>query len=64
MNDGNLPLGYSLEDQIRCVDREVEMRARVYKRWVADGKMRQEKADWETGCMTAVLATLRAMGPR
>jgi hypothetical protein len=46
-----------LPKQIACVEREIE---RVYSRWVAAGKMKQEKADYEITAMRAVLQTLKA----
>lgn len=51
----------SIEQQIACVEREVKMRHRVYPRWVADGRMTQQKADAEIAAMEAVLQTLQAM---
>ncbi len=52
---------YSLEEQIACVKRELGYRERVYSRWVISGKMRQEKAVFELGCMRSVLARLEAL---
>lgn len=48
-----------LARQIECVERELRMRRDVYGRRVADGKMKQRKADEEIEAMDAVLATLR-----
>ena len=48
-----------LEAQLACVERELGFRHGVYKRRVADGKMKQEKADQEIAAMTAVRNTLR-----
>lgn len=48
-----------LPKQIACVAREIGFRERVYHRWVAAGKMRQEKADYEIAAMKAVLETLK-----
>lgn len=50
--------GIPLQMQIECVKREIRMRESVYARRVATGKMRQSTADWEVGCMRAVLNTL------
>lgn len=47
-----------LDEQIRCVKREIAMRERVYPRWVQDGKMGPAKADQELTSMRAVLETL------
>lgn len=46
-------------DLIRCVEREIEMRRRVYKRRVHDGKMTQGAADREIMLMEHVLAKLK-----
>lgn len=51
-----------LSSQIACIERELAVRRRVYPRWVASQKMRQEKADHEIECMEAVLDTLRRSG--
>jgi hypothetical protein len=48
----------SIDDQIKCVQREIGMRERVYPRWVEQKKMTQEKADYEIAAMKAVLASL------
>ena len=50
----------SLPEQIKCVEREIAMRRRVYPRWVADKRMTQAKADHELAAMEAVLETLKA----
>lgn len=47
--------------QIRCVEREIAQRKRVYARLLAEGKMKQEKADYEVSAMEAVLATLQTL---
>lgn len=49
----------SIERQIECVERELRMRRDVYARRVADGRMKQRKADDEIEAMEAVLVTLR-----
>ena len=48
----------SLEDQIRCVKREIGMRKRVYPRWVESKKMTEAKSAEEIASMEAVLETL------
>lgn len=48
----------ALADQIACVRREIAMRARVYPRRIADGRMTAEAAAREQAAMTAVLQTL------
>jgi hypothetical protein len=48
-----------LADQIRCVGRELGLRRRVYPKWIASGRMKQDDADREIAAMEAVLATLK-----
>ena len=48
-----------IDEQIKCVEREIGMREFVYPRRVADKRMTQKKADEETAAMRAVLETLR-----
>lgn len=49
----------SLEEQIACVERELEFRSRVYPRWVADGKLKSGTAALEMERMRAVLLTIK-----
>lgn len=49
----------ALADQIRCVERELQFRHRVYARRVKEGSMEQAESDREITRMTAVLETLR-----
>lgn len=51
----------TIERQIECVRREVNMRRRVYPRWVAAGKMSQAKAAEEIEVMEAVHAHLESI---
>lgn len=53
----------SIEDQIKCVARELALRRNVYKGFVARGKMTQITADKEIEAMTAVIETLKALRP-
>lgn len=39
-----------------CAEREVKQRRRVYPRWVADGRMKQDFADRQIGMMEAIAA--------
>ena len=48
----------SIEDQIKCVKRELTMRGTVYTHQVSRGKMRQDEAVREIETMRAVLQTL------
>lgn len=47
-----------LSRQIACVERELEMRRRVYPRWVDSGKMSARVAAEEILAMQACLGTL------
>lgn len=51
-------LPITIDDEIACIRREIVMRQRVYPRWVAAGKMKQDTADREIACMEAVNARL------
>ena len=48
----------TLEEQVRCVERELGFRSRVSARRVAAEQMTQAKADQEIAAMEAVLATV------
>jgi len=52
---------FSLDAQIKAVEREIGMRERVYPRQVKAGKMRQAEADFQIAIMRAVLETLRGV---
>lgn len=51
----------SLDDQIRCLKREIAMRQNVYPKWVTSGRMKQDAADREIAAMTAALHTVMAV---
>lgn len=48
----------SLDEQLKCVEREISMRKRVYPRWVADGRMSSQKAEYEIATMNEVAESL------
>lgn len=48
-------------DLIKCAEREVAMRKRVYRNRVRDGKMEQRTADHEIACMEEIVRRLRDM---
>jgi hypothetical protein len=52
-------MSVSLEDQIKCVRREITMRKTVYPRWVRSGKMSETESDLEIRRMSEVLKTLQ-----
>lgn len=54
-------MSVSIDDQIKCVEREITMRQKVYPRWVRAGQMSQIEADLELRRMRAVLATLKEL---
>jgi hypothetical protein len=55
----------SMDDMIGCANRELMMRKRVYPKWVADGRMSEQKAETEIRFMTAILEhLLKAAGRR
>lgn len=49
-----------LSEMIHEVERELAQRDRVYRLWIANGKMKQETADKQIARMRAVLANLQA----
>lgn len=49
----------TIDEQIKAVEREINMRLRVYPKWVENKRMSQEKANKEIAAMQAVLETLK-----
>lgn len=47
------------EDKLKCAERELEMRRRVYPRWVGDKKMSAGKAAHEIAVMEAICTDYR-----
>ena len=43
------------EEKIACLQREIDMRIRVYGRYMAEGKMSKSKAEREIEIMKAIL---------
>lgn len=50
-----------LAAQIKCIEREIEMRKRAYPRFVEARKMTQSRADYEIEAMRAVLESLQRL---
>ena len=50
-----------LEAQIKCVEREITYRKRVYARRVSMGRMSEVFADQQVALMRAVLETLKGL---
>lgn len=51
----------SIADQIACVRREIAMRARVYPKWIASGRLKPEEAAREQARMQAVHDSLERL---
>ena len=51
----------TLDEQIRCVGREIGMRKNVYPKFLKSGRITQEKADYEIACMEQVYQTLKRL---
>lgn len=49
---------FSIEEQIACIAREIQLRGKVYARWIEEKRMTREKAEHEFRCMQAVRDTL------
>jgi|SoimicMinimDraft_14_1059742.scaffolds.fasta_scaffold29516_1 hypothetical protein len=45
----------SKEEKIACLQREINLRERVYARYMAEGKMKRSKAEREIEIMKAIL---------
>lgn len=54
----NAPRQVSVAGQIAEVQREINMRAHVYPRWITEKRISQPEADARSAGMVAVLATL------
>ena len=50
-----------ITEQIKGVRREIDYRKRLYPRWVQDGKMTQQEANYQIELMEYVLNTLHAV---
>jgi len=58
-----VPSGFTREQLLECVDRELRLRERVYPRWVSLGRMSHSKAEDEKALMGAVRAVLAQLPP-
>ena len=52
---------FTIQQQIAECAREAAMRRGVYPKFVASGRLTQEKADSQIACMDAVIETLKAV---
>lgn len=50
-----------LEAQIKCIEREITFRRRVYARRISNGRMSEIFADQQIKLMEAVLETLKGL---
>lgn len=50
---------HSLQEQIAELERELQLRARVYPRWVASGKLASAASERQMDRLRAALQTLR-----
>lgn len=55
-----MTMTFTAADKLRCAEREVRQRRRVYPRLVAGDRMDQLDADREIACMEAIAADYRA----
>lgn len=55
---------YTLSEQIKCIEREINYRKFVYPRLVIAGKMTQGQADQQLNLMKAVYQTLHTVNQK
>lgn len=48
------PVGFETSDKLRCIEREIAMRRKVYPNRVLTRRMTREAADREIAIMTAI----------
>lgn len=51
----------TITEQMKGVRREIDHRKRLYPKWVADGRMTQQEANYQIELMEYVLNTLNAV---
>ena len=51
----------TITEQMKGVRREIDYRKRLYQKWVADGRMTQQEANYQIELMEYVLNTLNAV---
>jgi len=52
------PIATTMNDRIKAVQREIQLRKRVYPRWVEAGKLKPEAAAFQIKCMEDVYEML------
>lgn len=56
-------MSVTIQQQHQAAERELNLRRRVYPRWVVAKRMSQAKADEEIANMEAIVETLQALCP-
>jgi len=51
-----MPEQFTADDKLRCLQRELALRERVYPARVATGRMKQAEADREIACIKSMIA--------
>lgn len=51
---------HTLDEEIKCLIREIGLRKTVYPKWVEKGSKTQEEAEYEISVMTSALNRLKA----
>jgi hypothetical protein len=59
-----IPDGYTREELLACVDREIRLRELNYPRWVEQGRMREKVAKDGIAAMQAVRAVIAQLPAR
>ena len=52
---------FTIQDLVREAERELELRKRVYPRWVEKGKLHKRKADLHLALQRAIIAKLKEL---
>jgi hypothetical protein len=53
---------FTIEEKLKCVERELGMRRRVYSYRVANGKMTRQEADREIDLMASIVEDYKTQG--
>ena len=62
MNEANrLIADITLEGQIKELSRELQMRSQAFPRWVKQGRLSQEEADYRIAALQAAITTLKGL---
>lgn len=54
-------MSVTLQEQLEEVNREIEMRKRIYPKWIREQKITPERADSKMRAIKAVAETLRIL---